>query len=74
MAKQTMVLKVRMKCEECRTKAMTIVAGTHGVTAVRLERGKGKLMVEGERVDIADLVQTLAKKVGDTEILYVYKF
>ncbi|KAG2261731.1 hypothetical protein Bca52824_068810 [Brassica carinata] len=71
MAKQTMVLKVRMRCEKCRTKAMTIVAGTYGVTAVQLEREQGKLMVEGERVDIAALAQTLTKKVGYTEIIYV---
>ncbi|KAF8108382.1 hypothetical protein N665_0109s0010 [Sinapis alba] len=74
MAQQTMVLKVRMRCEKCRTKAMMIVAGTYGVTAMRLDREQEKLVVEGERVEIAVLVQTLSKKVGYTEILHVSEF
>ncbi|KAG2273138.1 hypothetical protein Bca4012_085944 [Brassica carinata] len=69
--KQTMVLKVHMSCEKYRTKAMKIVVGTNGVTGVRLEKDQEKLTVEGERVDIVALAQTLSKKVGSTEIIKV---
>ncbi|CAN8267045.1 unnamed protein product [Cochlearia groenlandica] len=68
---QVMVLKVRMSCERCRTRAFKIVAGTFGVTAVRME-GEELLVVEGHRVELADLVKTLKKKVGSTQIHYVY--
>lgn len=41
---------------------------------MRLERGQGKLVVEGEGVEIAELVQTLGEKVGYTKIIYVAQF
>ncbi|KAF2545517.1 hypothetical protein F2Q70_00024028 [Brassica cretica] len=71
MAKQTMVLKVNMSSEKYRTKAMKIVVGASGVKGVRLEKEQGKLMVEGEGVDVLALAQTLKKKVGKTEIIKV---
>ena len=45
-----------------------------GVTSVRLEREQGKLVVEGEQVEIAVLAQTLTKKVGRTEIVHVSEY
>ncbi|XP_009101379.1 uncharacterized protein LOC103827613 [Brassica rapa] len=74
MAKQTIVLKIRMRCDKCRTKAFKIIAGTFGVMSVRLEREQGKLVVEGEQVEIAVLAQTLTKKVGRTEIVHVSEY
>ena len=38
---------------------------------MRLEKEQGKLMVEGEGVDVLALAQTLKKKVGKTEIIKV---
>ncbi|XP_022543715.1 uncharacterized protein LOC106401020 isoform X1 [Brassica napus] len=57
-----------------RTKAFKIIAGTFGVMSVRLEREQGKLVVEGEQVEIAVLAQTLTKKVGRTEIVHVSEY
>ncbi|KAL0708750.1 hypothetical protein Bca4012_075176 [Brassica carinata] len=68
---QTMVLKVNMSSEKYRTKAMKIVVGASGVKGVRLEKEQGKLMVEGEGVDVLELARTLKKKVGKTEIIKV---
>lgn len=45
-----------------------------GVMSVRLEREQGKLVVEGEQVEIAVLAQTLTKKVGRTEIVHVSEY
>lgn len=38
---------------------------------MRLEKEQGKLMVEGEGVDVLELARTLKKKVGKTEIIKV---
>ncbi|KFK31343.1 hypothetical protein AALP_AA6G100000 [Arabis alpina] len=73
MARQFMVLKVHMRCGKCRTKALMIAAATYRVTSVRLEgEDLEQLVVEGHQVEIDKLVRKLKKKVGYTQILYVY--
>ncbi|KAJ8761055.1 hypothetical protein K2173_025762 [Erythroxylum novogranatense] len=68
--KQKMVLKVTMICQKCRTKALEIVADSHGVTFLGLEGdNKEKVVVIGDGFDAVAMVAKLRKKVGHTEIV-----
>ncbi|KAL5972366.1 hypothetical protein ACLOJK_041620 [Asimina triloba] len=61
-----------MPCDECRTKAMKIVAAIKGVNSVALDgEDKDQLVVIGEEVDSVNLTRKLRKKVGHTDIVAV---
>ncbi|KAK3227813.1 hypothetical protein Dsin_007675 [Dipteronia sinensis] len=69
---QQMVIKVPMSGEKNRTKVLTIVAKTHGVTSVAIKGPDGDwVVVTGNRVDSAELTRSLRKKIGDATIVSV---
>ncbi|KAM7499044.1 hypothetical protein LguiA_023458 [Lonicera macranthoides] len=70
--KQKIVIKVQMKCEECRTKAMKIAAVAEGVSSLKIEgEEKEKIVVIGDGVDSVTLTRSLQKKVGHATLLAV---
>ncbi|KAL4618747.1 hypothetical protein ACB092_06G033300 [Castanea dentata] len=63
--KQKIVIKVQVRCDKCRSKAMKVAAATDGVMSVSLQGvDRDQVVVIGERVDAACLTNTLRKKVG----------
>ncbi|KEH15709.1 heavy metal transport/detoxification superfamily protein, partial [Medicago truncatula] len=67
---QKIVMRVHMRCQKCRTKALEVVAGANGVNFVGLEGDeKDKIVVIGDGVDAVTLTKCLRKKVGQTEIV-----
>ncbi|WVZ74829.1 hypothetical protein U9M48_022956 [Paspalum notatum var. saurae] len=71
--KQKIVLKVQMKCERCRSKALALVAAAGGVDSVELAGGdaRDQVVVVGDGVDSIQLATALRKKVGPADILQV---
>ncbi|KAF8030615.1 hypothetical protein BT93_E2909 [Corymbia citriodora subsp. variegata] len=65
--KKKIVLKVQMKCQKCRIKALQTVSKADGVNSVNFE-GEDKVVVVGG-VDAVLLVNHLRKKVGPTQII-----
>nr|XP_043614080.1 heavy metal-associated isoprenylated plant protein 16-like [Erigeron canadensis] len=79
MAKKKMVIKVTMRCDKCRTKALQIAAQTDGVESVKLkgeddDATKDQIMVIGESVNVVALTKSLRKKVGNAELVSVTDF
>ncbi|XP_009418211.2 heavy metal-associated isoprenylated plant protein 47-like [Musa acuminata AAA Group] len=69
--KKKIVIKVQMKCDRCRVKAMQVVAAA-GADSVAVEgEEKDQLVVVGDCVDPANLTTTLRKKVGHACIVKV---
>ncbi|KAM7504270.1 hypothetical protein LguiB_003174 [Lonicera macranthoides] len=63
--KQKIVIKVRLHCKKCQSKAMMIAATASGVISVALEgEEKDKVVVIGDLVDAAALANSIRKKVG----------
>ncbi|KAJ7946476.1 Heavy metal transport/detoxification protein [Quillaja saponaria] len=63
-------MKVQFRCQKCRTKALKVAAGAHGVNSVSLEGGdKDQLVVIGDGMDAANLAATLRKKVAYADIV-----
>ncbi|XP_021906006.1 heavy metal-associated isoprenylated plant protein 47-like [Carica papaya] len=61
--KQKIVIKVEVKCDKCRIKALTVAADSDGVTSMGFEgEGKDRLVVIGEGVDSVKLTERLRKK------------
>ncbi|CAL5344306.1 unnamed protein product [Camellia sinensis] len=70
--KKKIVMKVEMRCQKCRTKALKVAAKAHGVESLMLEgEEKDEVVVIGDGVDAVELVKSLRKKVGNTDILSV---
>ncbi|CAL4968571.1 unnamed protein product [Urochloa decumbens] len=71
--KQKIVIKVEMRCDRCRSKALALVAATRGVDSVALAGGdaRDQLVVEGHGVDSIKLASALRRKVGPAEIVQV---
>ncbi|CAD5169126.1 unnamed protein product [Musa acuminata subsp. malaccensis] len=70
---QKIVIKVQIKCDKCRSKAMKLVAAT-GVDSVAIEgEDKDHLVIVGDDIDPANLTCILRKKVGHANILKVEK-
>ncbi|CAL4887048.1 unnamed protein product [Urochloa decumbens] len=71
--KQKIVIKVEMRCDRCRSKALALVAATRGVDSVALAGGdaRDQLVVAGHGVDSVKLASALRRKVGPAEILQV---
>ncbi|EXB64617.1 hypothetical protein L484_017949 [Morus notabilis] len=70
--KQKIVMKVAMKCNKCRTKALKVVAAKDGVIYVGLEgEAKDKVVVIGDGVDAIDLAKALRKKMGGADIITI---
>ncbi|KAK3199917.1 hypothetical protein Dsin_023332 [Dipteronia sinensis] len=70
--KQKIIIKVQVKCEKCRSKAMKIAAGDDGVISVAWEgEDKNKVVVIGDGVDAATLARNLSKKLGFADLLLV---
>ncbi|XP_064983107.1 heavy metal-associated isoprenylated plant protein 47-like isoform X1 [Musa acuminata AAA Group] len=71
--KQKIVIKVQIKCDKCRSKAIKLVAAT-GVDSVAIEgEDKDHLVIVGDDIDPANLTCILRKKVGHANILKVEK-
>uniref|UniRef100_A0A2N9H9E6 HMA domain-containing protein n=1 Tax=Fagus sylvatica TaxID=28930 RepID=A0A2N9H9E6_FAGSY len=69
---QKIVMKVKMNCQKCQTKALTVVAEANGVNFVGLEGAeKDKVVVIGDGIDAVKLATSLRKKVGQTDIISV---
>ncbi|KAK3154486.1 hypothetical protein QOZ80_2BG0191070 [Eleusine coracana subsp. coracana] len=72
MAKQKIVIQVQMKCDKCRSKAMSLVAATGGVESVALAGdAKDQVVVVGDGVDCVKLTSALRKKVGLARLVQV---
>ncbi|KAF3338286.1 Heavy-metal-associated domain-containing protein [Carex littledalei] len=70
--KQEIVIKVQMRCDKCRTKAMELVASADGINSVTLAgEDRNQLVVVGDGVDAVSLASILRKKVGPTDIIKV---
>ncbi|KAG6513323.1 heavy metal-associated isoprenylated plant protein 47-like [Zingiber officinale] len=68
--KQKMVIKVEIRSDKCRTKAMTVVASVVGVVSVGLQgEKKDELVLVGDGVDPANLTRCLRKRVGHADIV-----
>ncbi|GJM85381.1 hypothetical protein PR202_ga01826 [Eleusine coracana subsp. coracana] len=69
---QKIVIQVQMKCDKCRSKAMSLVAATGGVESVALTGDvKDQVVVVGDGVDCVKLTSTLRKKVGSARLVQV---
>ncbi|KAI7999371.1 Disease resistance protein RGA5 [Camellia lanceoleosa] len=61
--KKKIVMKVEMRCQKCRTKALQVAAKAHGVESLELEgEEKDKVVVIGDGVDAVELAKSLRKK------------
>ncbi|XP_062227403.1 heavy metal-associated isoprenylated plant protein 47-like [Phragmites australis] len=70
--KQKIVIKVHLRCDKCRKKALGIAASTHGVESVGIEgEEKDQLVVVGDGVDATSLTYCLRRKVGRADIVKV---
>eukprot|EP01018_Ginkgo_biloba_P034313 Gb_38465 [translate_table: standard] len=67
--KKTVVLKVEIHCEKCKTRAMKTVAGVEGVESVAIDVKENKITVIGE-ADPVCLASKL-RKFGCTELISV---
>ncbi|KAF5742822.1 hypothetical protein HS088_TW09G00883 [Tripterygium wilfordii] len=72
MMKQKIVVKVEMRCEKCRTKALKVAAKMNGVSSMGLEgEEKDKVVVIGDGIDSVKFVKRLRRKVGGVQIVSV---
>nr|GMC51723.1 heavy metal-associated isoprenylated plant protein 47-like [Ipomoea batatas]GMC53701.1 heavy metal-associated isoprenylated plant protein 47-like [Ipomoea batatas]GME15722.1 heavy metal-associated isoprenylated plant protein 47-like [Ipomoea batatas] len=71
---QRIVIRVQLKCQKCRSKAMMIAAKSSGVTSVALqgEEKCNQIVVIGEAVDAAGLTSLIRKKVGNASLELVH--
>ncbi|PAN38614.1 hypothetical protein PAHAL_7G184800 [Panicum hallii] len=70
--KQRIVIKVQMSGDKSRSKALGLVAKTHGVQSVAIEgRERNHLVVVGDGLDAVSLTSHLRKKVGGAQIVRV---
>ncbi|XP_074586195.1 heavy metal-associated isoprenylated plant protein 47-like [Curcuma longa] len=70
--KQKMVIRVEIKCDKCRTKAMKLVASVAGVASVGVQgEKKDELVLVGDGVDAANLTRCLRKRVGHADLVRV---
>ncbi|KAL6652582.1 hypothetical protein ACP70R_011507 [Stipagrostis hirtigluma subsp. patula] len=70
--KQKIVIKVDMRCDKCRSKALGVAATTQGVESMGIEgEEKDQLVVVGDGVDATNLTSCLRKKVGRAQIVSV---
>ncbi|KAB1199129.1 hypothetical protein CJ030_MR0G027297 [Morella rubra] len=62
---QKIVIKLRVPCEKCSSKAMALAAAADGVSSVTLEGAdRDQVVVVGDGVDAVCLTTSLRKKVG----------
>ncbi|KAJ0100937.1 hypothetical protein Patl1_04004 [Pistacia atlantica] len=67
--KQKIIIKVQVRCDKCRSKAMETAAAADGVISVALDgEYKDKVVVIGDGVDAADLTIQLNKKLGHASL------
>ncbi|XP_028777855.1 heavy metal-associated isoprenylated plant protein 47-like [Neltuma alba] len=72
--KQKIVIEVPLKCEKCRTKAMSIASVAMGVTSVTFDRKeRDKVVIIGEGVDATLLTKSLRKKFSYAHLVGVSK-
>ncbi|XVE78263.1 hypothetical protein DITRI_Ditri13aG0130500 [Diplodiscus trichospermus] len=70
--KQTMVVKVTMKCPKCRSKAMKIAVSLSGVVSAKWKGDdKSQIEVTGDEVDPVQLTRLLRKGMGYAELVSV---
>ncbi|KAK9941131.1 hypothetical protein M0R45_017758 [Rubus argutus] len=69
---QKIVVKVKVQCEKCRTKAMKIAATAQGVNKVSIQGvDRDHVEVIGDGVDSVCLTKALRKKLGSATIVKV---
>ncbi|KAL0362908.1 UNVERIFIED_CONTAM: Disease resistance protein RGA5 [Sesamum calycinum] len=68
---QKIVIKVQLKCNKCRSKAMSIAAMASGVLSVQLEGDKRDQVVVIGTVDAAGMTTLLRKKIGHASLEFV---
>ncbi|KAL3741023.1 hypothetical protein ACJRO7_022184 [Eucalyptus globulus] len=70
--KMKIVMKVKMKCGKCRTKALQIASQVYGIEFVGFdEERQDEVVVTGRGVDAAEIVGALRKKAGKTRLINV---
>ncbi|KAL6845833.1 hypothetical protein ACP4OV_024408 [Aristida adscensionis] len=70
--KQKIVIRVHMRCDKCRSKALGVAATTHGVESMAIEgEDREQLVVVGDGVDATCLTSCLRRKVGGAQIVSV---
>ncbi|KAJ1271430.1 hypothetical protein BS78_06G128200 [Paspalum vaginatum] len=70
--KQRIVIQVQMNSNKSRSKALGLIASTHGVQSVAIEgRERNHLVVVGDGLDAVSLTSYLRKKVGSAQIIQV---
>ncbi|XP_058114217.1 heavy metal-associated isoprenylated plant protein 47-like [Magnolia sinica] len=70
--KRKTVIKVHMKCQKCRTKALEIAATAKGVSSVAIEgKERDQVVVVGDGVDPIKLTSLMRKKVGHADLISV---
>ncbi|KAI9109025.1 hypothetical protein K1719_019980 [Acacia pycnantha] len=66
------IIKVEVRNEKCRSKAMKIAAVRPGVNSMSIEGdGRDQLVVTGQGIDSVELVNILRKKLGHATIVSV---
>ncbi|KAF7815933.1 heavy metal-associated isoprenylated plant protein 47-like [Senna tora] len=74
MVQQKIVIEVPLTCEKCRTKAMTIAAGSDGVVSVTIQRNeRDQVVIIGEGVDATMVTKGLRKKLKYASLVSVDK-
>ncbi|TXG68102.1 hypothetical protein EZV62_009377 [Acer yangbiense] len=71
MVQQKIVIKMQVRCDKCRCKALEIAAVADGVISAAWEgEDKDKVVVMGDGVDAATLTRNLSKKLGFADLLF----
>ncbi|KAM0998926.1 hypothetical protein FF1_005696 [Malus domestica] len=68
---QKIVIKVQLKSEKCRTKALKIAANAKGVSSVSIKVETEQVEVIGDGVDVVKLARSLMKKLSFATIVSV---
>ncbi|KAK2639924.1 hypothetical protein Ddye_027719 [Dipteronia dyeriana] len=69
---QKIVIRVQVRYDKCRSKAMEIAAVADGVISVAWEgEDKDKVVVIGDGVDAVTLTRSLSKKLGFADLLFI---
>ncbi|XP_054818096.1 disease resistance protein Pik-1-like [Prosopis cineraria] len=70
--KQKIVIEVPLKCEKCRTNAITIASEAIGVESATLERKeRDQVVIIGEGVDASLVTKSLRKKLNYAHLVAV---
>ncbi|KAL5214402.1 hypothetical protein ABZP36_003554 [Zizania latifolia] len=66
---QKIVIRVHVRCDKCRSKALGVAATMHGVESMAIEgEDKNQLVVVGDGVDSVELTKCLRKKLDGADL------